>query len=824
MKQVFLAIITAVFGLSHHSSVAQDPVTLQWAKCYGSSGDEVAKDVIQTPDNGYLVLGSTQNLSALGQVEDGDVSGNHFNLIADQYLMDYWLLKLDAAGEPQWQRCFGGTQDEEPYAMTQASDGGFVLVGSARSADGDVTSSSGSSDFWVVKVDYTGNLEWERTYGGSDEDEAWDVIPASNGGYIVVGHARSTDGDVIAQHTYGEFWILKLDEQGAMQWQRTYGGTLWDEAHAVTATTDGGYVVAGLTQSDDGDISGSHGNYESWVIKIDVNGDLLWQKALGGSIRDIAHDVKATPDGGCIVLAESDSNDGDVSEPSAGGVWVVKLNASGGLEWERSYGAGSASSYGTSIAPVEGGGYVFAAKIELGANTLGGHDYWVVAIDQDGTMQWNQHFGGGAEDIPNAIKVTADMGFVVVGGTSSSDFMVPDNHGDHDYYVVKLGRNYNSIIGRVFADMNGNSGQDNGEPALHNFPVIGNGDEAMTLTGPSGAYDLFVFGPGTYQVAPSYLAHYEPVPVSHTAVLAGPGQTSVGNDFALQPIGSAEDLAVFISPATFFRPGFNAELEIHFRNVGTTSIAPTVVYFKDPLLIFISASITPDQISADSLVWQLPLLQPLEEGTISVNVEVSFFVPVGTIIPAEAKVFPVVYDAVPADNSAHWPVHVTGSFDPNDITVDRTELEADELVGPAALEYLIRFQNTGNDTAFTVSIASPLPSSVVRSSFQLISSSHPVELEFSNETSTMWFNFNNILLPDSNTNEEESHGSVRYRINASDALLLGDLILSSASIFFDFNAPVETNTAQTIIVENVGLGEEPSAVPFSVFPNPTDGL
>jgi uncharacterized repeat protein (TIGR01451 family) len=194
----------------------------------------------------------------------------------------------------------------------------------------------------------------------------------------------------------------------------------------------------------------------------------------------------------------------------------------------------------------------------------------------------------------------------------------------------------------------------------------------------------------------------------------------------------------------------------------------------------------------------------------------------GTALYGSARIAPVLDDADPMNNiSSRWDT-IIASYDPNDILVDRSSILVSDLAELDPLDYLIRFQNTGNDTAFNISVWNPLPTNVDRSSFQFVDASHDVVLDYDNETGTMKFRFYNIQLPDSNVNELASHGFVRYRIQPLTTLLVGDSILSQAAIYFDFNAPVITNTAHTVITTNIGINED-SSVQFQMSPNPSTG-
>ena len=264
---------------------------------------------------------------------DGDVTGSHGGYGDSAF--DAWVVKLNATGGLVWQKCLGGSDRDGANAVQQTADGGYIVAGITVSTDGDVTGNHGSSDAWVMKLNATGDPVWQRCLGGTSYDEANAVQQTADGGYIVAGETRSADGDVTGNHGgYGDFWVVKLDATGSIVWQKCLGGSGEDIAHAIQQTADGGYLVAGSTQSTNGDVSGVHGGYgytpvDVWVVKLDATGGLVWQKCLGGSSSDWAFAARQTADGGYIIAGETYSTDGDVTgfHGDYVDVWVVKLGA-----------------------------------------------------------------------------------------------------------------------------------------------------------------------------------------------------------------------------------------------------------------------------------------------------------------------------------------------------------------------------------------------------------------------------------------------------------------------------------------------------------------
>ena len=273
-----------------------------------------------------------------------------------------------------------------------------------------------------------------------------------------------------------------------------------------------------------------------------------------------------------------------------------------------------------------------------------------------------------------------------------------------------------------------------------------------------------------------------------------------------------------------FRSGFIARYMISSGNYGNTTVSPTVYFFPYNNVTFQSSTPPPSQITPDSVLWNLPALTPFQTGSIIVTVNVNLGLPIGTLINSSAHIEPYATDDNPSCNNSNWEVYTTGSFDPNDILVNEDTLTTTQLSNAPWLEYIIRFQNTGNATAFTVKILNPIDTNKLNlSTFEFTNASHPVNLNWINYQRNMEFKFENILLPDSNTNEPLSHGFVRYRIQPKTNLSAGDTIPNFAAIFFDFNEPVITNTVRTIISLPTGMtSATPLPDKLHVFPNPTE--
>ena len=408
-------------------ALAQVPV-ISWQKSFGGDSVDYANDIQQTSDGGYIVAVRSYSI-------DGDVTGNHGN-------GDYWIVKLDSSGTLSWQKCLGGSGDDVPWSIQQTSDGGYIVAGSSRSTDGDVTGNHGTDDFWIVKLAANGNLTWQKSLGGSQQEWAESIQQTTDGGYIVAGWSLSYDGDVTGNHGSLDYWIVKLDSSGNLAWQKCLGGSDDDESISIQQTTEGGYIVAGWSYSNDGDVIGNHGNDDFWIVKLAANGNLSWQKCLGGSDGDGALCIKQTTDGGYIVAGLSYSHDGEVTgNHGLSDYWIVKLAANGNLLWQKSFG-GSNWDDALSVEQTTEGGYIVSGRsMSMDGEVTGNHgswDYWIIKLTANGNLSWQKCFGGSWDDIAFSIKQTTDGGYIVAGRSGSFDGDVTGNHAYGDVWIVKL--------------------------------------------------------------------------------------------------------------------------------------------------------------------------------------------------------------------------------------------------------------------------------------------------------------------------------------------------------------------------------------------------
>lgn len=412
----------------HHGDDSTDtslPVP-QFNIVYGGTKRDGGAAIAKTADGGYIMAGSTES-------NDGDVSGNHG-------LYDAWVVKIDKSGNKTWQKALGGTGYDVANSVITTSDGGYVMAGYANSNDGDVKGNHGASDAWVVKLNASGNIVWQKALGGTNADEARSITAASDGGYFIAGITLSNDGDVTGKHGGFDAWVIKLDNSGNKVWQKALGSTGYDVGNAIITTSDGGCVMAGDVSANDGDASGYHGGLDAWVVKLDGKGNIVWQHALGGTSDDEAKSIMPTSDGGYVIAGGTRSFNGDVSGfHGAGDAWVVKLDPVGNKVWQKALG-GTGFDYAYSITTTTDGGCVMAGSADSKDGDVsgvhGGADAWMVKLDATGNKVWQKVQGGTGYDGGNAIITTTDGGFIIAGDSFSNDGDLSGNHGVSDAWIV----------------------------------------------------------------------------------------------------------------------------------------------------------------------------------------------------------------------------------------------------------------------------------------------------------------------------------------------------------------------------------------------------
>ena len=298
--------------------------SLQTIRCLGGSGDEgnFSNFMTQTADGGFITCTYTSS-------NDGNITGNHGGV-------DVWVIKFNSTGTVQWKKTYGGTSDDFANRIIQTTDGGYMLLGFTYSNDGDVSGNHGEGDLWLVKLNANGNIVWQKCYGGNgDEFAYYGIIQTLDGGYAAICSSTSNNGDANGNHGGYDVLILKLGNNGNLQWSKIYGGTQDEYGNLIVQNNDGTFTLSADTYSTNGNIHGNHGALDTWVARLSSNGNILWSKCIGGSDEEYNASLIPTMDGNILIGEYAGSHDGDVTGnrgviPNGGDMWLVKLNLSNG--------------------------------------------------------------------------------------------------------------------------------------------------------------------------------------------------------------------------------------------------------------------------------------------------------------------------------------------------------------------------------------------------------------------------------------------------------------------------------------------------------------
>jgi len=436
-----------VVGCVLLSSMCPTPIALAqtgWWKTYGGPYNDNGTSGQQTTDGGYIVAGWTEGFGpgsysvyliktntsgdtlwtrTCGGPQD-DV-GFSVQQTADGYIIAGWtrsfgaenkdvcLIKTDASGDTTWTRTYGGPGDDGGYSVQQTSDGGFVIAGYTYSFG------AGSSGAYLVKTNSTGDTLWTRTYGGTRDDVGYSAQQTTDGGYVIAGRTQSVGAG------NEDVYLIKTNTSGDTLWTRTYGGTDYDGGRSVQQTADGGYIITGYTHS-----SGA-GSGDVYLIKTNASGDTLWTRAYGGTGVEWGYDVQQTTDGGYIIVGCTQSFGAGIDD-----VYLIKTNASGDPVWARTYG-GADDDVGNSVQQATDGGYVIAGY--TGPFGPGNQDVYLIRTNASGDTLWTKTYGGLDSDEGYSVRQTTDGGYVVAGYAKSF------GAGNADVYLIKSDANGNVV-------------------------------------------------------------------------------------------------------------------------------------------------------------------------------------------------------------------------------------------------------------------------------------------------------------------------------------------------------------------------------------------
>jgi hypothetical protein len=379
----------------------------EWNRTFGGGEDDMGTFVQETSDGGYIIVGYTASYGA-------DVPYSW--LIKAPLRGDLWLIKTDSNGTKEWDRPFGGFGKEFGFSVQQTKDGGYVMTGAKK------TSLVGNYDLWIIKTDAKGQMEWERTFGGSNDDLGFSIQQTDDGGYIAAGYTSYGLGNML--------YLVKTDPQGNKVWERAYGGKNSAEGSSIQETRDGGYIIAGYTSSQ------GAGKEDVWLLKTDAKGIKEWDKTFGGSARDIGLSVEETKEGGYILTGLTES-----FGAGNGDVWLIKTDSAGREEWNITFG-GPNFDEGSTVQQTTDGGYIITGfnttPKPLSTSTSWFFQpanlsrVWLIKTDSSGNKKWDMTFGGQGNDWGNSGQETKEGDYILTGVTESY------GAGKKDAWLIKV--------------------------------------------------------------------------------------------------------------------------------------------------------------------------------------------------------------------------------------------------------------------------------------------------------------------------------------------------------------------------------------------------
>ncbi|MFH1322091.1 MAG: hypothetical protein ABII90_15745, partial [Bacteroidota bacterium] len=758
------SITTLCFLLLFAGHLWSQPI-VQFDMTYGGSGCENGRSAKQTPDGGFVMIGSTNSYGA-GQ-------------------NDIYLIKTDGNGNELWSQTYGGPGNEAiGWAMKHniilTDDGGFAIAGHTTSYG------AGSWDMWLIKTDDSGNVQWTKTYGGSSSETSNIVRQTTDGGYIIVG---STWG---FGSYYNDVFLVKTDVSGNLIWQNHYPVQAYEEGTAVVETSDGGYLVTGV----------SYNPQMVFLLKVDSNGNQEW---LNKFMPGWGFSIESTSDDGYILCGVTGSES-----------MLVKLDAYGTILWTKIIsGPGANNAY--SIQQLSDGGYIVAGETNGFGNNW---DFYMFRTDQDGDTLWTKVFEDAGNDWATSVDICTDGSYLVAGFTTSY------GAGCSDYRMIKLTEieNPGFITGVIYKDDNDNCTYEVGtDAALNGQMVVVEPGPYYGFTDSDGNFKLEV-EPGNYTLNQTTadndrygLQDCQIFPEYNVSVSSG--ATVSQNDFALQQIKAICEGSVNLVSSPFEQgpctaplslsspcPGFLHRYCFTITNTGTSTISPGsyVQVDLDPNMTFsgevsnsCTGSLVGDFSNPTTPLWNITNASVLNstgdfcEVCFNVNVNGNPYPnPYSTISNL------IIECGQQTDSDSETELDFDAcSCDPNDKMVSPKGCGPyGNIAMDESITYRIRFQNIGTGNAHNITIIDTLNSNFDLSTFNLLISSHNITRLQISPDNILEVTYEGIELPDSASEPAGSQGEFFFEITPLPNLQEGTVISNNAAIYFDNNPPVITNT------------------------------
>ncbi len=354
----------------------------------------------------------------------------------------------------------GGNNLDNGSAIVQAADGGFVILGSTKSTNGDIIDkTTEDSDVWILKTDALGATQWSKTYGGSGDDEGISIEKTRDGGYIISGFTRSSDGDVMSGNAgFNDMWIFKISSSGNLIWEKTYGYSGNDVAYKAIPTADGGYLLLGVLdvtasggEGNVGRTSGNHAGGDYWVLKLDSVGEREWSRYYGGTFTDTAYDAVETTSGGFIIMGSSDSQDVDItSNIGEYDYWILNINKNGDIIWRKNFGGTEIDLVFAMTKTIDGNYLLVGDTRSSDVNVqdpIGNADVWVVKFNESGSILWTKTYGGTQFESARDVVALSDGSFAIAASSRSNDINLTGNYGVNDAWLLLIDKD-GAILGQ----------------------------------------------------------------------------------------------------------------------------------------------------------------------------------------------------------------------------------------------------------------------------------------------------------------------------------------------------------------------------------------
>lgn len=809
MRHLFLTVILTVFFCCYLITLkAQVPVVKAYKYYTGLTDRQlIFYDIKPIRNDGFIVAGA-----------DSTTIGSHSGLFKETGERPV-ILKLDTSGNVVWKKNIyigDSATTNSLSSIVESDDGGYVAVGK-------VSIGASLSQLLIIKFNISGEIVWQKIYGGSSDDRGYEISEVSTGGFIIVGSSFSNNGNVTGNHGAGDIWLLRINEDGSIRWSKSFGGSSGEAGYSVAQASDHGFVVAGSTSSSDGNLAGNS-TVGGWVFKTDSSGNLLWQKAIGNHFSDQFRSVRIAPDNSIVLAGQSYTGGASGGGgPERSGFWAVKLSSAGNTLWSKTLDGvrGLEDAWGYSVQALFDNS-VLISGTEAALDINGGGVTFaplLMKLSSQGDVIWKMTTGGNQQIWSYQSLYVRDNEYISAGNEFTYGRGV----------IYRLG-SANSIKGQLYVDVNANNTKDASETGLNNALVVvkKQGVEITSASPSNGMFEMPVDTGSFVTTVQLFNPYYTVVPSFRNSIFSS--YLNVDSfSFAVQPIANKQDLIAHLIPVSPARPGFKAQYVLNYKNIGTTTIANgSVKLIKDNRTAYSFSLPLPSSIVVDTITWNYTNLKPLD--SIAIGIELQLSAPPtlnnNDTLKYTAVVLPVAGDLTPADDSSSLKQLVQGSYDPNDkLESFAGRMPLKRIQDGAYINYIIRFQNTGNDTAFTVRLMDTLENKLDWSSFQMIGSSHKYSLTIKEGNKLQWI-FNDIKLPDSTTNLTRSIGFIAFRIKPKNTVATNDVIRNKASIYFDYNLPIVTNSADITITNEIVTAVrelQSDEMKLQFGPNPSSG-